>query len=136
MENPRHPLIYLNAHRCRLLPLLPLSFEPEHVLPLGHCRQVKARRLAAFAPRLTVIDSVVVLDRHRKRLYIAGCVVDQITFKVQPTVIEIRVRRNPDVAARLQREWFGEDGLSSLRIRDRLQRESLIEYFCPGTRCK
>src|SRR6185295_12229196 len=111
MENPLYALIYLNAHHRRLLPLLPLSLEPEHVLTLGQCRQVKTRRLAALTPRLAIVDAVVILDRHRKRLYIAGRVVDQITFKVQPTVIEIRIRRDPDVTSRLQRERLGEDRL-------------------------
>src|SRR5262245_33417450 len=93
---------------------------------------MNAGRLIALAPRLAVINTVIVLDRQRECLNVTGRFVDEISLDCQPRVVNGRVangrtRRHFDVLASLQLDRIGEYRLRSFGVRQRLKLKRLFK---------
>src|ERR1700759_3498948 len=65
-----------NLRRRGLVPVLPLRFEPHRVLAFGHRRKIDRLLAVALAPRLAVLDAVVILNRQLELLDQSGLFVD------------------------------------------------------------
>src|SRR5215204_2854441 len=112
VHHPRHAL--LDAHgelrRRRLVPVLPLRFEPHRVAPLGQRRQVGHLLRVALAPRLPVLDAAVGLHRQVELLDEPRLLVDEVAGDVEPVVVHVeRAPRHAQVAPAGQLYRVGED---------------------------
>src|ERR1044072_6441555 len=81
----RHALLDLHSElrRGRLIPVLPRRFEPHRVAPVGQGREVDGLLAVALAPRLAVIDAVVILHRQVERLHEPGIRSEEQTSELQ-----------------------------------------------------
>src|ERR1043166_1581587 len=117
VPQPRHALLdaHGNLRRHVLVPVLPLRFEPHRVAAFGQSGKIDGLLAVALAPRLAVLDAVVVLNRQLELLYQSGLLVNQVALDVEPAVVHVGAARDDDVAPALQGYRVGEDNLRLLR---------------------